>query len=114
MDARFCAVCNKVSRASAPRGAIGSATLAEILQFLNDEQIRATYRAVGEVLGVIPRSLGARLGPHGIDASWIVSGETGLPTGYSADETHPGLHRTDEIISSGTALLMRMAAWKAR
>src|SRR6266850_2526713 len=46
--------------------------LAEILEFLNDEQVRATYGAVAEVLSVILRSMGARLGPHSHEASWIV------------------------------------------
>jgi hypothetical protein len=39
----------------------GDASLDEILEFLNDEQVHATYAAVAEVLGVIPRSLGVRL-----------------------------------------------------
>jgi hypothetical protein len=43
-----------------------------------------------------------------------VSAETGFPTDYSRDDMHPSLCRTDEIISSGTELVMRMTAWKAR
>jgi hypothetical protein len=113
IDSRFCAVCNRTSKTSRPRGAIGSATLPEILAFLNAEQVRATYGAVGELLGVIPRAMGARLGPHTVEASWIVSAETGLPTDYSQGEMHPSLRRRDEIIDSGTGLVMRMTAWKA-
>ena len=62
IDDRFCAVCNRTSGASRPRAAIGSVDLPEILRFLNQEQLRATYGAVAEVLGVIPRAMGARLG----------------------------------------------------
>jgi hypothetical protein len=113
IDSRFCAVCNRTSQKSRPRGAIGSATLPEILAFLNAEQIRATYLAVGEVIGVSPIAMGRTLGPHSIEASWIVSAETGRPTGYSGDDMHPSLLRLDEIIRSGTELVMRMTAWKA-
>jgi len=80
---------------------------------LNNEQVRATYGAVGEVLGVIPRAMGARLGPHSHERSWIVSAETGRPTDYGQNEMHPSLFRADEIISSGMELVMRMTAWKA-
>ena len=114
LDSRFCAACNKKSTAHRPRGAIGSVDLPEILRFLNEEQVRVTYGAVGEVLGVIPRAMGARLGPHTRERSWIVSAETGFPTDYSRDDMHPSLCRTDEIISSGTELVMRMTSWKAR
>ena len=91
LDSRFCAVCNKASAFSRPRGAIGSATLAEILAFLNAEQVRATYGAVGELLGLNARDLVAQLGDRGVDS------------GGGAD-----------LILSGTALAMRMTAWKAR
>jgi hypothetical protein len=112
IDSRFCAVCNRASKASRPLGAIGSATLPDILEFLNAEQVRATYSAVGELLGVSPRSMGTHLGPHSAERSWIVSAGTGLPTGYSPDDLHPSLLRSDEVISSGIALAMRLSAWK--
>jgi hypothetical protein len=114
LDSRFCAACNKKSTADRPRGAIGSVDLPEILRFLNEEQVRVTYGAVGEVLGVIPRAMGTRLGPHTRERSWIVSADTGLPTGYSQDDMHPSLFRANEIISSGTELVMRMTSWKAQ
>ena len=114
LDSRFCAVCNGTSKTSRPRGAIGSATLPEILAFLNAAQVRATYRAVGDVIGVSPIAMGRTLGLRTVEASWIVSAETGLPTGYSKDELHPSLRQTDEIINSGTGLVIRMAAWTAK
>jgi hypothetical protein len=114
LDSRFCAVCNKVSAFGRPRGAIGLATLSEILEFLNAEEVRATYGAVAGLLGVIPRGLGAQLGPHTPERSWIVNADTGLPTDYTQDERHRALMRRGEIISSGMELAMRMTAWKSR
>jgi hypothetical protein len=114
LDGRFCAVCNGTSNAGRSRQAIGSATLAEVLEFLNAEQVRATYDAIGELLGIAPRAMGGQLGPHRAERSRIVSAGTGLPTDYSRDEMHPSLLRTDEIIGSGIALAMRLSAWKAK
>jgi hypothetical protein len=60
MDARFCSLCNKPQRGhgrgAMPTGAIGVVTLPEILEFLNHQQIRASYGAVAEVLGLAPRA----------------------------------------------------------
>ena len=117
MDFRFCSLCNKptgAGRRGAPRGAVGDATLSEILTFLNDEQVRATYGAVAEVLGVSPRSMGVLLGPRTAEASWIVNASTGLPTDYSQHEMHPALLRSSDIITSGIALTLRLTAWKAK
>jgi hypothetical protein len=113
IDSRFCAVCNRKSKVRQPLGAIGSATLPEILEFLNAEQVRATYSAVGELIGVTPRSMATHLGPHTAERSWIVSAGTGLPTGYSQDDMHPALLNNNEVIGSGIALAMRLSTWKA-
>ena len=114
IDSRFCAVCNRTRGAGRTRGAIGSTTLPDILDFLNAVQIRATYGAVGELLGIMPRAMGAQLGPHTAERSWIVSAGTGLPTDYSPDDMHPALLRTDLMYRSGTELIMRMIAWAAQ
>ena len=90
LDGRFCAVCNRVSAFGRPRGAIGSATLPEIVEFLNAEHVAATRRAIAEVLGVSPRFLDGRLGAD---------------TGENGDAP---------VISSGMELALRMTAWKAR
>ena len=110
LDRRFCALCNKRELP----GGKDAATLDEILAFLNDEQVRATYGAVAEVLGVIPRSMGARLGTKRPEASWIVSAADGLPTDYSQAETHQDLFRRNEIIGSGSRLALRVSAWRTR
>jgi hypothetical protein len=82
--------------------------LEAIIRFLNDNKIRATYGAVAEVLGVVPRSMGARLGPHHQAASWIVNADTGLPSGYSSEHIHPDLTLTSPLIRKGTELAERM------
>ena len=90
IDSRFCAVCNKVSSFGRPRGAIGSATLPEILEFLDAEEVRATRGAVAEVLGISATALGDQLG-------------------------HRGAERGDlEAISSGMELTMRLTVWQQR
>ncbi len=82
--------------------------LGEIIRFLNQAKVRATYGAVARVLGVVPQSMGARLGPHTIEASWIVNAKTGWPTGYAADEIHPDLTSNPEIITTSEGLRRRM------
>jgi hypothetical protein len=89
LDSRFCAVCNRTSKASRPRAAIGSVTLPEILLFLNQEQVRATYSAVGEVLSVPPGAVVGQLGDR------------------------VGEDNEANVISSGIELVMRMTEWKA-
>jgi hypothetical protein len=116
MDTRFCSLCNRprtVEKPTARRGQVADVSLAEIIRFLNHEQVRATYRAVAGVLGVIPRTVGAKLGPRCVEASWIVSTATGLPTDYDQDEMHPALLHKIEIIATGRELTRRMSAWKA-
>ena len=83
--------------------------LGEVIHFLNGHRIRATYGAVAELLGVLPISMGARIGPHTREASWIVSGETGFPTGYAPDEIHPDVLPSTPLIRSGTDLASEMA-----
>ena len=107
LDARFCATCNRSDK-SKPHGAVGTTSLEEILKFLNDEQVRTTYGAVADVLGVSPRSMAALLGPRRPEASWIVSAENGLPTGYDQTEWDPALLSRGEIIASARTLLLRM------
>ena len=107
IDERFCAACNRTAKSSAG-GSIGRTTLDEVLTFLNAEEIRATYAAVGELIGVIPRALGAHLGPHRPEVSWVVSAESGLPTDYDQTEWHPALLSRGEVIKSGRELMLRM------
>ena len=87
LDSRFCAVCNKRSAFGVPRQAIGAVTLVEIQEFLEREDARATRRAVADALGIAPAALTLS------DASRIVDAGVG-----------------GDVISTGTALLMRMSS----
>jgi hypothetical protein len=90
-------------------GRVGSTSLEDILTFLNHQQVRATYGAVAEALGVGARSIGGSLGPRRPEASWIVSAENGLPAGYDPSECHPALLSRGEMITTGRELLLRMS-----
>jgi len=137
IDERFCAICNRAQSGKQTRRATGTTrsssrparaaaaptskerqraasdrpTLDDVMRFLNGAQVRATRQAVAQLLGVPPEALAARLGAPRPEASWIVTAENGLPTGYTQNEMHPELVRSSEIITSGLALAMRMAAW---
>jgi hypothetical protein len=117
LDSRFCAICNRTARdtgASRPGSRVSGTSLDEIVRFLNEEQVRATYGAVAEMLGIPPRSMAAQLGDRRPEVSWIVNQATGLPTDYSGDEVHPALLSRGDIISSGRELALRMTAWRQR
>ena len=91
-------------------------TLSEVVAYLNAVQVRATYAAVADVIGAIARGMGARLTrqySRTPEASWVVSAESGLPTGYPEDQRHPALLRTGEVVSSGDELRRRLAEWNA-
>lgn len=112
IDSRFCAACNRAAKSSAG-GAIGRTTLDEVLTFLNAEQIRATYAAVADVVGVVPRALSGQLGPRRPESSWVVSAENELPTDYDQTEWHPALLSRGEVIKSGRELLLRITIRRA-
>ena len=78
-------------------------TIETILEYLNAVLVRATYGAVGEVLGVRPQVVPRLLGARRPEASWIVNGSTGEPTGYTPDEVDPRLAGT-HVIRSGDEL----------
>ena len=82
-------------------------TLDTILDYLNAVPVRATYGAVGDVLGVRPQVVPRLLGARRPEASWIVNGTTGEPTGYTPDQVDPRLAGT-HVIRSGDELRRSM------
>ena len=74
-----------------------------ILECLNAAGVRATYGAVGEVLGVRPQVVPRLLGERRPAASWVVNGTTGEPTGYASEEVDPRLPGT-HVIRTGNEL----------
>jgi hypothetical protein len=78
-------------------------TLDEVLDRLERHRQRATYGAVGQLVGRPPLYL-----MQGRDRShrnsWIVAKATGLPTGYEEDDMHPALRERPEVLRSGEEL----------
>ena len=74
-------------------------TLESILDQLNQYHQRATYGAVAGVVNSSPRSLmiGRERNPQ---SSWVVSRESGLPSGYSEEQKHEALTEREAILSS--------------
>ena len=87
-------------------------TIEEILDYLNNAKIRATYGAVGEVMGQLARGVGQRLGDRCPRASWVVSSETHQPTGYGDEEKHADLEGDPHVIVSADELRGRLREWK--
>jgi len=90
-----------------------NSSLKLILDYLNREHVRATYGAVGEALGIPAIAVGTSLGDRCPEASWIVSAETGQPTGYAPGDIHPLLEGSP-IITSGADLVRRLAGFPSR
>jgi hypothetical protein len=82
--------------------------LGTIVALLNKHRQRATYGAVGAVIGSRPLSVmdGRR---HSQAHSWVVSKRTGTPTGYRAGDMHPSLQDRKQIISTEQELLSWLA-----
>lgn len=92
---------------------VNDPAIQEILDFLNDRQLRATYSAVAEIVGGSARSVGNRLGARRPEASWVVSAGDGLPSGYSPEQYHPALWQDEAVITSGAVLEQRLKEWRA-
>ncbi len=69
----------------------------DILQYLETYRTRATYGAVGELLGIPAIGVASRLGDIRPRASWVVSAKTGLPSGYPAEQCHSELLSNNRI-----------------
>ena len=74
-----------------------------LLDALAEHRQRATYGAVGELLDRPPLFL-MQGRPRDFRHSWIVAKDSGLPSGYSAEERDPHLLDRDEVLKSGSEL----------
>ncbi len=79
-------------------------TVEKILQYLNREKVCATYKAVGEVIGVPPQGVSYFLGERRPAASWVVNAKTKQPTGYSEKEKHDEWDNSQKPIKTGDKL----------
>ena len=84
------------------------AELRAIVAYLSTNKVRATYGAVGEVLGLSPQTLDGRLGDRRPEASWIVNKESGRPTGYRDDELDPAFSEDTPLLTTGDDLRARL------
>lgn len=78
-------------------------SLESIVALLNRYHQRATYGAVADLAGGIPRSI-MRGRPRNWLNSWVVNQETGLPTAYPVPKIHPAIEERSHILSSATEL----------
>jgi len=83
-------------------------TVDEILAVLNEKKIRATYSAVGALVGIHPRRLTPHLGNRRPYASWVVNRGTGMPTDYLAANCHKDLQSNPRIIDKPDELIALM------
>ena len=75
----------------------------QIVHVLAAKRQRATYGAVGGCIGDIARNVGMRVGTPSRTNSWVVSAETGEPTGYERCNIDPELlARLDEHVINDT------------
>jgi hypothetical protein len=77
--------------------------LDSILDLLSHHHQRATYGAVGAVVGLPARSVMARR-PRTPRHSYVVSKRTGLPTGYSGREIDDNLHARAGVLRDEASL----------
>jgi len=82
---------------------VAEITLDSIIEQLDRFHQRATYGAVAAVVDTSPRSLmaGRERNPR---SSWVVSRQTGVPTGYAEDQIHPFLMERETVLSNPEAL----------
>jgi hypothetical protein len=88
--------------------AVAEHTIDSILDVLDQFHQRATYGAVAGVVDTSPRSLmvGRDRDPH---SSWIVSRQSGVPTGYKPEQMHPHLTARERILGSPEELRVWLA-----
>ena len=79
-------------------------TLDAILDLLSNWHQRATYGAVGGVLGINPQSL---MGGQPLDPrhSWVVNKKTGDPTGYTPAQCDAQLYARTTILTTEAVLI---------
>lgn len=78
-------------------------TLDSILEQLDAFHQRATYGAVAAVVDTSPRSLMSGRGREP-RSSWVVSRQTGQPTGYAEEQIHPSLEERRMVLATPEAL----------
>jgi hypothetical protein len=78
-------------------------SLDQVLDALDAHRQRATYGAIGALLGRPARSL-MQGRPRDAKHSWVVRKADGQPTGYSPAECHPELATRRDVLASEAEL----------
>ena len=81
-------------------------SLDAIVELLSRHHQRATYGAVAELVGRVPRFV-MQGRPRNRLNSWVVSQDTGLPSGYPEPMIHPQIDERDTILTTAAEL----SAW---
>jgi hypothetical protein len=76
---------------------MSTVTLDHVLDALDRAHQRATYGAVAGMLGEAPRTL-MKGRTRDTRHSWVVSSQSGEPTGYAPDLMHPDLREHEHIL----------------
>lgn len=77
-----------------------------IVALLQKYKQRATYGALGKIVGRHPRSV-MQGRPKCARDSWIVSAATGIPTDYGSSQIDPDLESSPSVLETAEEL----AAW---
>lgn len=83
--------------------ATASYTIDSIVDQLDRFHQRATYGAVASVVNRSPRNLMDKRS-RGPRDSWVVSRQSGMPTGYEPEQMHPEIQARETILSTREAL----------
>ncbi|MBV1871713.1 MAG: hypothetical protein KUG83_04125 [Gammaproteobacteria bacterium] len=75
-----------------------------VRDYINKVKTRCTYNAAAQALGIKPAEFKKLLGDRTPENSWFVNTGAGEPVGYTDDEKHPELYRTNRIIKSAEVL----------
>jgi hypothetical protein len=87
--------------------------LEDVVSFLDQRQIRATYGAVAKVVGR-PATFLLNGIPRAPRYSWIVNQKTLLPTGYTDEQCHPALTKKSFVLRTEADLRTWIAKHGAR
>jgi hypothetical protein len=78
-------------------------SIRSIVEALNQFHQRATYGAVADLLGKVPRSVMQGY-PRDWKHSWVVNQDSGLPSEYPSLKVHPAIRERAAILSTADEL----------
>lgn len=88
--------------------------LEKILDCLNATRCRATYKAVGDVIGVYHRNVRLELRNRCPRNCWIVNKNTGQPSGYTSGQMDPRFDRHSRLLTTDRELRQFVDDWEKK